>query len=376
MATETINGHFTCDNSYAVYVGTQSAVVTKVLPTTGNGITNTYAADIFQGDDVTFTAGTGDYFYIIAWSDDSSYQGLIGEFTGTSTILTGDPAWEVYPTGKNYGNGSAPTATEITSHISAANAANAWKATAVGPINANSSQIYGGASNLKVGNVRDDARWIWYDSGKNPGKTAFDGFNHEEFLIFRIPAWKMAENLNPNPNPNQPVEPQPAPSPAPAHDCCCGCAPAQPLVCMSAPAPVSKFDISISRVRIAKNSARDGKGEFMLTGYADGVSAVVPGMGSYITLFTNWGWRVMNKYVTTVQVAQDSTVNVPLMAEALLTVTGGMRMGACQDLKYLSIKAGQKTDAQILSIECIDARSNGNRENVFVLEVEFVAYEK
>ena len=68
MATETITGHFTCDNSYAVYVGTQSAVVTKVLPTTGDGITNSNATQIFQGDDVTFTASSGDYFYHCALS--------------------------------------------------------------------------------------------------------------------------------------------------------------------------------------------------------------------------------------------------------------------------------------------------------------------
>lgn len=375
MATETINGHFTCDNSYAVYVGTQSAVVTKVLPTTGDGITNSNATQIFQGDDVTFTANSGDYFYLIAWSDDSSVQGLIGEFTGTSTILTGDAAWEVYATGKNYGNNQAPTASEITGHIVAANSASAWKATAVGPTNANSSLIYGGPATLKVGNVRDNAQWIWYNSGKNGNNSAFVGFNHDEFLIFRIPAWKMAEELNPvNPTPSP--TPTPTPTPTPAHDCCCGCAPAQPLVCMPAPVPVASFDISISRVRIVKNSARDGKGEVMLTGYADGTSAVVPGMGSYITLFTNWGWRVMNKYVTTVAVAKDSSVSVPLMAEALLSITGGMRMGACQDLKYMDLKAGTRAEAQILTIECIDARSNGNRENVFVLEVEFVAFEK
>jgi hypothetical protein len=374
MATETINGHFTCDNSYAVYVGTQAAVVTKVLPATGDGISNSNATQIFTGEDVTFTANSGDYFYLIAWSDDSAVQGLIGEFSGTNTIFTGNAAWEVYATGKNYGNGQAPTASEINNHITSANSANAWKATAVGPTNANSSQIYAGASNLKVANISDDANWIWYDSGRNGGHSPFLGFNHDEFLIFRIPAWKMAEALDPDaPEPN----PAPTPAPAPeAHNCGCGCAPAQPIICMPVPEKDASFDVIISRVRIVKNSARDGKGEFMLTGYADGVSAVMPGMGSYITLYTNWGWRVMNKYVTTVDVKKDSTQHVPLMAEALLTVSGGMRFGASQELKYLELKPGQRPDAQILTVECIDARSNGNRENVFVLEIEFLAFQK
>jgi hypothetical protein len=364
MATETITGHFTCDNNYAVYVGDQNSVVTKVLPTTGDGVTNTNATQIFQGDDVTFTADPGDYFYIIAWSDDSGKQGLVGEFSGTKTIFTGDAAWEVYPTGKNYNNDSAPKMAEINNHITAANAASGWKATTVGPRNADSDQIFSsGNPNLKVANIDDEAKWIWYDSGKNPGASVFQGFNHEEFLIFRIPTEKMTE-------PVDPVDPS-----TPSHECCCGCQ-SQPIICCPAPEKTAQFDVAISRVRIAKNSARDGKGEFMLTGYASGVSAVVPGMGSYITLFTNWGWRVMNKYVTSVSVKEDQTVTVPLMAEAVQSIASGMRMGASQELKSLQLTAGKATEPQILTIECIDARSNGNRENVFVLEVEFIAFQK
>lgn len=371
MATETINGHFTCDNSYAVYTGTQAGVVTKVLPTTSaNGVTNVNASDIFAGEDITFQASTGDYFYIIAWSDDAGKQGLIGEFTGTRTIFTGNAAWEVYATGKNYGNNEGPDANEINSYVSIANSNNAWKTPVVGPTNANTRTIYTTIPvGTKIANIQDDANWIWWDSGRNRSSSVFEGFNHDEFLIFRIPTWIMADELDPE------VAPTPAPTPAPAKDHCC-CAPAQPMICCPAPEKKASFDVSISRVRIVKNSARDGKGEFMLTGYADGVGAVMPGMGTFLTLYTNWGWRVLNKYITTVSVGPDSTVSVPLMAEALQTLTGGMRMGACQDLKYIDLKAGLRPAAQTLTIELFDARSNDSRENVFVLEVEFVAFQK
>jgi hypothetical protein len=46
-----------------------------------------------------------DYLYIVVWSDDVDYQGLIGKFTdnNTGTVLyTGDPGWEVFATGIDF----------------------------------------------------------------------------------------------------------------------------------------------------------------------------------------------------------------------------------------------------------------------------------
>ena len=209
MATQIITGHFSCDNCYAIYLGNQTGVVTKLLPTgAANGAYNTLASQIFNGEDVLpFAANTGDWFYMIAWSDDSVKQGLIGEFTGTQTIFSGNSAWEVFPTKKNYGNNQAPDATEINSFITTANNTSGWVAPTVGPTNLNSNAIYG--SNVKVNNVDDNANWMWHDTGRDPsaGKP-FEGFNHDEFLIFRIPVWEMAPELDP----------------ALAHNCACtGC---------------------------------------------------------------------------------------------------------------------------------------------------------
>jgi len=201
MASQTISGHFSCDNCYAVYVGNQNGVITKLLPTgSANGVYNTAASQIFNGEDLNpFTANTGDWLYIIAWSDDSAYQGLIGEFTGTQKIFTGDSAWQVYPTDKNYGNSQAPDQNEINSFIALANNTNGWVLPTSGPTNANSDAIFqSGNPNLKVDNVDNNANWVWYDSG-NDGSSGspFSGFNHNEFLIFRIPVWIMAPELEP-----------------------------------------------------------------------------------------------------------------------------------------------------------------------------------
>jgi hypothetical protein len=200
MASQIITGHFSCDNCYAVYLGDQNGVLTKLLPTgTANGVYNTLASQIFNGEDILpFTAYTGDWFYIIAWSDDAQKQGLIGEFIGTQTIFSGNSAWEVFPTKQNYNNQQAPDAAEINSFITAANNSSAWVAPAVGPINLNSDIIYTSSPNIKVNNVDDNANWMWHDSGNDTsaGKP-FEGFNHDEFLIFRIPVWAMAPALDP-----------------------------------------------------------------------------------------------------------------------------------------------------------------------------------
>lgn len=194
-----ITGTFTADNSYAAYVGNQSAVITKVLPTgTANGHSNTTAAQIFSPRKNTFKTTCKDYFYIIAWSDDRSCQGLLGEFTGNSTIKTGDNGWEVFPTKMNFGNNQAPTPAIINQFITTANATNGWVAPFVGPTNIDGQKAC--RSYRKVNGISDNAKWIWYNSTSST--AAIDvigkGKNHDEFLIFRFPV-KQTCDTKPNP---------------------------------------------------------------------------------------------------------------------------------------------------------------------------------
>ncbi len=182
-----ITGTFTADNCYSVYVGTQSSVGTKVLPTSGNGHCNKKASEIFSPTSNSFSATSANYFYIIAWSDDMTCQGLMGEFTGNRTIKTGDPGWEVYPTNKNYGNGQAPSASEINSQISTANSSSGWRAPFVGPTNTNGKKACRAYS--KVKGISNDAKWIWHNTtnSSDPLQVLGKGKNHHEFLIFRFP---------------------------------------------------------------------------------------------------------------------------------------------------------------------------------------------
>lgn len=196
-----IRGRFTCDNSYSVWLGSSQGVHTQLIAEQ----TNLQAADIRDGEEVPeFSAAPDDYLYIIAWSDDKTYQGLLGSFTGDITIHTGDPRWRVLAAGQfsrlpefrppapNFGDlPPSPTAgldypsqAQINSVIAAA-APGDWRDPYVGPRNVQSevSQLW----SFQVTDISSEARWVWHDSGKNPGVSPFHGFNHDEFLIFRIP---------------------------------------------------------------------------------------------------------------------------------------------------------------------------------------------
>jgi len=178
-----LTGHFTCDNSYQVWVGNGNEVHTLLLEAT-----NMKTVNIAQGEDLPpTTPEPGQYLYIVAWSDDYIYQGLIGAFKGDITILSGDSRWKVLPTGRNKNNKQFPTMKEINNAME--DGADNWRDPTFGATNG------GPPWNFPIAGIPGDARWMWYDSNKdrkekypNPPYVPFgSGFNHDEFLIFRIP---------------------------------------------------------------------------------------------------------------------------------------------------------------------------------------------
>lgn len=192
----TITGRFTCDNCYAVYLGTANGVTQKIYPSgTDLGIVNSSSLQIADGESVTFNANPNDWFYIIAWSDVAQFQGLLGSFKETVVLNTGDPGWKVLPTKQTLPTvTNVPTLADINSHIAAA-APSDWKDPFVGPHYTNSATIYG--STFLTQTFMDDLaaigaspKWVWYDSGNDTSGdpiVPFVGFNHDEFLIFRFP---------------------------------------------------------------------------------------------------------------------------------------------------------------------------------------------
>ena len=197
----------TADNVYGIYVGTETEAHTFVAADNDWHTAETYNFDL----------PFDNYIYVVCYTDDFIAQGFLAQFVNKDTgyrFYSSDSQWEVTATGINKGTGSPqPTLNELTKQITLANdgsnASLGWVNTTVGPVN-------GGSPWSKVPQIDASAYWTWYDSYKdkstNPNPPIpFKGFNHDEYLIFRI-----AVNASPAPTPTPiPIPTQPPSTPVP-----------------------------------------------------------------------------------------------------------------------------------------------------------------
>ena len=181
-----ITGHFTCDNSYSVWVGNANSVVTKLLEAT-----NPEAADIAHGGSAADKSDSGRLPLHRAWSDDERVNGLLGSFTGAVTVHTGDPAGAFCRRGGTKGTTNFRISTRSTRR-SPPPCPTDWVVPFVGAPNV-----------LPLSPVERGTRYQWHrerslldvarqregypaEISRSP-YVPFAGFNHDEFLIFRIP---------------------------------------------------------------------------------------------------------------------------------------------------------------------------------------------
>ena len=185
--------HMTVDNVYDVYFG------------------NSIATDFHAGGDsnwqttetwYAYGRDPADYLYVATASDHVVAQGFLGDFVNTTlgaTIQTGSTVWQVFPAGKYWPQidpgwpnpwpaWQMPTQAQVDAAIAFATTNNLWAAPTQVPGYDNSSNP------APWGNrpgISPTASWIWYDSGNDPGggtyPVPFNGFNHDEFLVFRVP---------------------------------------------------------------------------------------------------------------------------------------------------------------------------------------------
>ncbi|WP_299214489.1 hypothetical protein [uncultured Dokdonia sp.] len=129
-----------------------------------------------------------DYIYFVCWSNDGGFNGFIGDITyGTTKVLTGDNSnWEVFATGIDFDNSSSrPDKVLVESQMKIANC-DGWTRPFVGNTNGREKGL------PRVPPIGSRARYMWFDSGldtstSTTARVPFKGFNHNEFLIFRLP---------------------------------------------------------------------------------------------------------------------------------------------------------------------------------------------
>ncbi len=199
QAQENWDMYMTVDNRFDIYFGTSTT--TTAAP---GGGTNWNIEYYYPAVGQLST----DYLYVATASDHQTAQGFIGTFTNTTTattINTGNAVWEVFPAGayaatnSNWPNpwpaSTMPTQTEVNTAIAYAEANGLWVTpTAVsGYDNDNSTSIFPNTWEWgsTYSNIQPSASWIWYDSGNDPGMINYrpapiNGFNHDEFLVFRV----------------------------------------------------------------------------------------------------------------------------------------------------------------------------------------------
>lgn len=179
-----IRVNLTVDNSYALFTGTESAATTFV-GTDGNWPSvETY----------NFSLESSQYIYVVTASDLSVAQGFLGQFENIDTgykFYSNDPQWQVMATGLRtnsypyYGapySGSDDDLALLTQEILDANGggneSNGWVGLTAG--GANGVSPWG-----TLPNIDPQARWVWYSSNGDLDPTT-PGFNHDEWLVFRI----------------------------------------------------------------------------------------------------------------------------------------------------------------------------------------------
>lgn len=155
------------------------------------------------------SANTGDYLYVVVWSDDAVTQGLIGEFRasdGSNVVLTGSDDWEVCATGVDYDiPGDDPSEAIINEWLGRCANGEGFSGGFVGTTPNDDDQAlavlraplteppqFAPLCRRPGSDAGDalaaDAKWIWFDDDVTDGQSPFvsTGNPRGEFYIFRL----------------------------------------------------------------------------------------------------------------------------------------------------------------------------------------------
>ncbi len=174
-----ITGFVTADNHYALFSGSADGASMEYWGRNERGRGGNpgrYNWSLPEYFDITTDAS---YLYLVAWSDDRVAQGVLADLRIDGLALrSGDPRWEVYPTGLDLDdNDPVPCVGAIARQVRAAQR-RGWQPIAIG--DCNGARPWG-----RIPNIGPDARWMWARSG---GQNPFGpGGSVGEYLVFRTP---------------------------------------------------------------------------------------------------------------------------------------------------------------------------------------------
>ncbi len=133
------------------------------------------------------------------------------------------------------------------------------------------------------------------------------------------------------------------------------------------------FEIYMTRCRLRETNWADQKAELMITGYANGRSAVIPGNGLWLVLHKKWEWRTINKLITRIEVKKDTQRSVTVFADVIECenwLGGKWEMGSGGP-SFLNLQCGQQSGAVYVVVEC----KKPGGDITAKVEIEFMAFQ-
>jgi hypothetical protein len=180
----TVTGGITCDNETMMFTANSES------PGLELHYVGVHAC--WPGTQVVNVTSSDRFLYLGCWSDDNAAQGLLLDFTinspsGTLQAFSGSPLWKVAPGDSNIFGCSSPLEVDIAAAMASRIPTMSFVDVAVGcsnpPVGVNCYDRWG-----HVAEISATARWMWFNSGLQSSVNApFEpGFNHREFLVFRL----------------------------------------------------------------------------------------------------------------------------------------------------------------------------------------------
>ncbi len=182
-AGHTITGRIVADNEVRIYTAVSEV---PAMTVTYQGVSACWSTSVPVNINTT-----NRYLYLTCWSDLSVAQGLLHDLTVDGTpVYSGHSLWRVLPNDSVMAACTVPGAGVVEAAMASRIPTGTFVVPTVGC--QNNATCYGvwGQSTL----ISSAAKWSWFNSGNQvSGNAPFQpGFNHREFLIFRLDMQQVA----------------------------------------------------------------------------------------------------------------------------------------------------------------------------------------